>query len=146
MTDTELLAVLLNGMPHATVRARTLFEKANNDLSFLSTFDLNRLVNIEGLTARKAETLVAAFALGQRLQATPTDKVSVTSSETVYNLFKPMIADLQHEEFWIICLNRANKIISKTKISQGGLSGTVIDTRIIMKLSLIHISEPTRPY
>jgi len=141
MTDTELLAVLLNGMPHATVRARTLFEKANNDLSFLSTFDLNRLVNIEGLTARKAETLVAAFALGQRLQATPTDKVSVTSSETVYNLFKPMIADLQHEEFWIICLNRANKIISKTKISQGGLSGTVIDTRIIMKKALDCLSS-----
>ena len=136
MTDTELIAVLLQGMPHATIRARTLYEKANNDLATLATFNLSRLINIDGLTPKKAATLVAAFALGRRAQAAPQDKIPVKSSETIYNLFKPTLADLQHEEFWLITLNRANRILDRHKISQGGLSGTVIDTRIILKKSL----------
>lgn len=136
MTDTELIAVLLQGMPHATILARTLFKKANNDLPTLATFNLNRLVNIDGLTPKKAATLVAAFALGRRSQAAPKDKIPVRSSQTVYDLFRPTMADLQHEEFWLITMNRANRILGKHKISQGGLSGTVIDTRIILKKSL----------
>ena len=69
------------------------------------------------------------------------DKIPVKSSETVYKLFYPLMGDLEHEEFWLLMLNRANRILGRFKVSQGGLSGTVIDTRIIMKKALDNLAS-----
>ena len=60
----------------------------------------------------------------------------ITSSKDAYNIIFPLISDLQHEEFWVLLLNRSNKIIDKTKISQGGVTGTVIDVKIILKKAI----------
>lgn len=136
LTDTDLIAVLLGGVPNAAILARTLYAEAGNNLFTLATFSLSNLTNFKGLTERKASALVAAFELGRRTQNESNDKLPIKNSETVYNLLKPTIADLQHEEFWLITLNRAHRVIGRYKISQGGLSGTVIDTRIILKKSL----------
>ena len=136
VTDTELVAVLLNGTPKATEIARTLYAKADNNLTTLSHFSIEQLVTVEGITAKKAATIHAAFEMGRRNNRTTTDSDRIKSSETVYNLMRPLIADIQHEEFWLICLNRANRVLQRHKISQGGLSGTVIDTRIILKKSI----------
>lgn len=136
LTDTELIASLLSGTPNATEIARTLYAKANNDLDTLSHFSIEQLVTVEGITAKRAAIIRAAFELGHRNATKVKELVAVKSSETVKQIMSPLLADLQHEEFWLICLNRANKILGKYKISQGGLSGTIIDTRIILKKSL----------
>lgn len=141
LTDSELIAVLLNGMSNATEVARSLYSKAGNNLNTLSHFSVEQLKNIDGITEKKAITIKSAFELGRRNQTTNTDKSHIKSSETISDLFKPLLADLQHEEFWLVCLNRANRILGKYKISQGGLSGTVIDTRIILKKSLDNLSS-----
>lgn len=132
VTDTDLVAILLNGTPNATDIARQLYSNAKNDLNTLSHFSIEQLTNTEGIGEKKAIALQAAFELGRR-NTTVRTLVPIKSSQNVYDLMKPLLADIQHEEFWIICLNRAHKVIMKHKISQGGLSGTVVDTRIILK-------------
>ena len=64
------------------------------------------------------------------------EKIPIKSSETVFRLFFPLLGELDHEEFWLLMLNRANRVLGRYKVSQGGLSGTVIDTRIILKKAL----------
>jgi DNA repair protein RadC len=137
LSDTDLLACLLTGASNPVTTARTLYSEAKNDLNNLATFSMVDLQKIEGIGFGKATLIRCAFELGKRKQLTPqTPKMSIKSSETVSNLMQPLLGDLQHEEFWLLTLNRANKIIDKYKISQGGLSGTVIDTRIILKKAL----------
>ena len=136
MTDTELLAVLLQSAPHATILARTLYSEANNNLSNLSNLSASHLTNIKGLTPRKAAMLIAAFEIGRRTQGSAQEKHQIKSSQTVCDLMKPKIGSLQHEEFWLITMNRSNRVIDTHKISQGGMTGTVIDTRIILKKCL----------
>jgi len=80
--------------------------------------------------------------LGRRRSGTQqVEKTSIKSSETVFNLFHPLLSDLEHEEFWLLMLNRANRVIGRFKVSQGGLSGTVIDTRIILKKALDNLAS-----
>jgi len=85
---------------------------------------------------------MAAMELGRRRSGTPhLEKISIKSSESVFNLFHPLLGDLEHEEFWLLMLNRANRVIGRFKVSQGGLSGTVIDTRIILKKALDNLAS-----
>jgi DNA repair protein RadC len=136
LTDTELVAILLNGTPNASEVARTLYHKAENNLSTLSHFSVEQLVNVEGIGSKKAAVINAAFELGRRNVNNSKPHDQIKSSQSVNDLMAPLIADIQHEEFWLLCLNRTNKVIGRYKISQGGLSGTVIDTRIILKKSI----------
>ena len=90
----------------------------------------------------KAITLLAALEIGRRRSGMhQVEKVPVKSSDTVFNLFHPLLGDLDHEEFWLLMLNRANRVLGKYKVSQGGLSGTVIDTRIILKKALNNLAS-----
>jgi DNA repair protein RadC len=85
---------------------------------------------------------MAAMELGRRRSGTHhMEKVTIKSSESVFSLFHPLLGDLEHEEFWLLMLNRANRVIGRFKVSQGGLSGTVIDTRIILKKALDNLAS-----
>jgi len=92
------------------------------------------LLKLKGIGKAKAISIMAALELGRRrkLSETPA-KPKITTSKDVYEELFPLISDLAHEEFWILLLNRANKIIDKYRISQGGTAGTVIDIKIILK-------------
>lgn len=141
LTDTELVSVLLNGMANASTVARSLYTKADNNLNTLSHFSIEQLTKVEGITEKKAVTIHAAFELGRRNNEQPQELTPVRSSETINHIMKPIIGDAEHEEFWLICLNRSNRVIKKHKISQGGLTGTVVDTRIILKKALDSLSS-----
>ncbi|MFW6268378.1 MAG: JAB domain-containing protein, partial [Marinilabiliaceae bacterium] len=90
-----------------------------------------------GVGEAKAITIVAAMELGRRRQTTaPAERPQVRKSEDVFSIMQPVLADLPHEEFWVLVLNQANKVINRFNISKGGISGTVIDVRIIMEKAL----------
>jgi DNA repair protein RadC len=145
LTDSEIIAILLgSGTKNMTALelARLILKEAENNLHLLGRQSLGDLVRIKGIGPAKAITLLAALELGRRRAGiTHTEKVPIKSSETVFTLFHPLMGDLEHEEFWLLMLNRANRVLGRYKVSQGGLSGTVIDTRIILKKALDNLAS-----
>jgi len=145
LSDAELLAILLgSGTKNmdAVELARLILKGAGNTLQQLGRQGISELVRIKGVGPAKAVTLLAALELGRRRAGLQyPEKIPVKSSETVFNLFHPLMGDLEYEEFWLLMLNRANRVLGRYKVSQGGLSGTVIDTRIILKKALDNLAS-----
>ena len=145
LSDSELLAILLgSGTRNMTAveLARQVLHKSGNSLHELGRQHISDLVAIKGIGPAKAIILLAAMELGRRRDATQqTERIPVKSSDTVFKLFHPILGDLDHEEFWLLMLNRANRVLGRFKVSQGGLSGTVIDTRIILKKALDNLAS-----
>lgn len=145
LSDSELLAILLgSGTKNITAveLARLILKGAGNSLQQLGRQSISDLVRIKGVGPAKAITILAAMELGRRRTAIQhPEKIPVKSSETVFRIFHPLMGDLEHEEFWLLMLNRANKVLGRYKVSQGGLSGTVIDTRIILKKALDNLAS-----
>ena len=140
LSDSELLGILLGSGTRdvsAVELGRRLLSLSENSLSELGRKTIPDLIKIKGIGQAKAISIVAALELGRRRnQADIPDKTQITSSREVYNYIQPVIADLAHEEFWVIYLNRSNRVIQPYKCSQGGISGTVIDIRLILKKAL----------
>ena len=140
LTDAELLAILMGSGTRNTTAvelARHILARVDHNLHELGRQSISDLQKIKGIGPAKAISVMAAMELGRRRSGTRhLEKVSIKSSETVFGLFHPLLGDLEHEEFWLLMLNRANRVIGRCKVSQGGLSGTVIDTRIILKKAL----------
>ena len=141
LTDAELLAILIGSGTRketAVELSRRILAEANNNLPKLSKLSVDELVKkFKGIGPAKAISIVAALELGKRRnlhEVSQSEKI--TSSRDVYKLFQPVMADLNHEEFWVLYLNRSNKVISKRRLSQGGVSGTVIDPRLVFKPGL----------
>ena len=140
LSNAELIALLIGSGTremNAVDLSRNLLASVSNNLHELSRLGTVDLVKIKGIGTAKAITLMAAIELGSRKNNSyAEEKVSIKNSQTAYELLYPVIGELEHEEFWIIILNRAHKVIKTEKISQGGLTGTVIDTRMILKHAL----------
>lgn len=145
LSDAELLAILVgSGTRNITAveLARNILHKVGNNLHELGRQSVGDLLKIKGVGPAKAISVLAAMELGRRRAGMHhKDKIPVKSSETVFNIFHPLLGDLDHEEFWLLMLNRANKVLGRFKVSQGGLSGTVIDTRIILKKALDNLAS-----
>lgn len=140
LSDAELIAILLgsgNNEQSAVDLARDVLKLADNKLIKLGKLGIGDLQQLKGVGEAKAINIMAAMELGRRRKASDiTDDQKIRSSNDVYTLFHPLLSDLSYEEFWLIYLNRANKVISRLKISQGGISGTITDVRLIMKKAL----------
>jgi DNA repair protein RadC len=137
LTDTELIAILIGSgskSESAVELAKKILKGVKNNLNELGKLTVEDLKTLKGIGEAKAITIIAALELGRRRKlAVIIEKKKITGSKDVFELFQPALADLPYEEFWILLLNRSNKIIDKFKISQGGISGTVIDVRMILK-------------
>lgn len=140
LSNAELIAVLL-GTGHrsetAVDLAKRILDEINHNLGELSKLTVNDLVKFKGIGAAKAVTIIAALELGNRKRgqdAMVRDKVA--GSRDVYELFHGDLADSNYETFWIMLLNRANRLIRKINISEGGFSGTVADPKKIFKIAL----------
>ena len=140
LSDAELIAILLGSgtrKESAVDLARRILELAENNLVDLGKLSLSQLQRIQGVGPVKAITLTAALELGSRRQMSVTKtKKKVSSSQDIYEIFGPRIGDLNHEEFWLMCLNRNNAIIGTTRIGSGGISATVADIRIMLKYAI----------
>jgi len=140
LSDAELISILLGS---GTARlsavdvARQLLQGSNNSLDDMARMSVNELKKVKGIGTVKAMVLAAAMELGRRRKdSVVVDKPKVGGSKDAFELLRTELMDLPNEEFWVLLLNRANRVIRKKKISEGGLSGTVADPRIIFKLAL----------
>lgn len=137
LSDSELLAILIrtgNTGETAVDLSRKLLLEAHNSLRNLSLFSIEKMGKVKGIGKAKAVSIMAAFELALRLSSeTLEDRPTISSSSSVVKVISPHIKDLQHEECWVLYLNRANKLIAKERISIGGVSATVMDSRVIIK-------------
>lgn len=138
LSDAELLGILIasgNKNETAVELAQRILHSASNNLNVLGKFEIKDLIkNFNGIGEAKAITIVAAMELGKRRKLSEVvTQPQITCSEDAYNIFHPVLADLKHEEVWVLLLNRANKVIKKIQVSKGGVAGTVVDIRMIMK-------------
>jgi DNA repair protein RadC len=140
MSEAELIGILLGSGTRelsAIELARNVLLKGDNNLLELGKLSVNELTEIRGIGEAKAVTLIAALELGRRRgNVLPSEKPKVTSSKQAFDIFQSLFYDLHHEEFWVAFLNRSNLLIERNQISQGGLSGTVTDIRILMRKAL----------
>jgi len=145
LSDAELLAILIgSGSRNETAveLCKRILQSANNNLNELAKLSVADLMKFKGIGDAKAITIVAALELGSRRETTEVlQRDKITCSKDTYLLLKSEIADLPYEEFWVLYLNRANKVIEKFALSRGGVSGTVADGKIIFKRALENLSS-----
>ena len=89
------------------------------------------------LTPKSKALAEAAVELYKRVQIKHAERQQIISSETVCEILRPLIGDIEKEEFWAIYLNQSNRVIRKERLSAGGLTGTYVDIRLIMKAALL---------
>jgi DNA repair protein RadC len=140
MSDAELIAILIgsgNLNETAVELSRRILASTDNNLNELGRKSIEYLRQFKGIGEAKAITIVAALELGKRRKESDIKiKSKITGSKDVADFFQPLLGDLNHEEFWILYLDRGNKIIDSFRISEGGISGTVIDVRKILKAAI----------
>lgn len=141
LSTAELLAILLgsgtSGMS-AVALAQHILKDVDQSLVALSQRSIKNLVaNYKGVGEAKAITILAAMEIGRRYRdESPKQAPQITSPEDAYGLMQYTLADLDHEEFWIAYLNAARRVTKKERISQGGLTSTVVDAKIVVRHAL----------
>jgi DNA repair protein RadC len=139
LTDSELIALLL-GTGHKKASAvelsQEILKSVNNDLDLFARLNCEDLCKHKGIGKAKAIVLMASFELSRRRNLLVNKEVILNCSQKTYQYFKPILGDLNVEEFHIALLNQRNKLIKSVKISQGGISATSVDVRLIFKAAL----------
>ena len=141
LSDAELLAILIgsgNSRETAVQLSQRILNSVNNNLNALGKLSVKELMSkFKGIGKGKAITINAALELGiRRGNSDPAQRPVIHSSSEVYRIFNPLLCDLPHEELWIALTNRSSLVIEKVKISQGGISETSADLRIILKAAI----------
>lgn len=140
LSDAELIGILLGSGTKtlsAVDLAKQILSSVSHDLHSLAKLSIVDLCKFKGIGEAKAISIVSALELGRRRKDTePIKQTKITCSSDAYNLLAPELTDLLHEEFWIILLKRNNLVLKKEQISLGGVSGTVVDPKIIFKKAL----------
>ena len=139
LSDAELVAILIgsgNRKESAVDLCKRILASVDNNLNTLGKLSLKQLMEFKGIGEAKAITIAAALELGRRrrLEEAPELK-KITSSKAVFEIMQPLIGELPHEEFWVLYLNNSNKVVHKAQISKGGITGTVVDVRLIFKIA-----------
>ncbi|MBS1505784.1 MAG: DNA repair protein RadC [Bacteroidetes bacterium] len=145
LSDAELIAILLGSGTtklSAVDVAKKVLAHVDNNLDSLAKLTVKELMKAKGIGEARAITIVAALELGRRRKdQSPDEKPKIDGSKTAVELIRGELMDLPHEEFWVLLLNRANRLIKKKKISEGGVSGTVADPKIIFKLAVEELAS-----
>jgi DNA repair protein RadC len=144
LSDSELIALLIGSGTRkisAVELARQVLNKAGNNLDKLGKFSISDLKKLKGIGQARAISIVAALELGRRRKLSDSPETNkINGSAEVFNLMHPVLSDLSHEEFWVLILNRSNRVIEKRRISQGGITGTVTDIRMILKMAIENLA------
>jgi DNA repair protein RadC len=140
LTDAELLAILLGSGcvgESAVALARRILGSVENNLHELGKRSLHDLQQFKGVGEAKAISIAAALELGRRRQLSDLrERPRVTCSRDAYNTIAALLADLYHEEFWLLLLNKANEVFARERLSTGGMAGTVVDIKLLFKAAL----------
>lgn len=141
LSNAELLAIMIRtgtGKMNVVDVARTLLSSAEGRLNAIADMPMERLCSVSGIGRSKAVTIAAAFELGRRcsMELVVPDKVAVSSPKVVFRMMLPFLRGLDHEECWVMFLNRANYVLGKERMSVGGLESTVVDVKAILRRAL----------
>ncbi|GAB1307640.1 DNA repair protein RadC [Urechidicola sp. KH5] len=140
LSDTELLAILIGSGSRnesAVSLSKRILLYVQNNLNELAKLNVDALKSFKGIGDAKAIAIITALELGRRRRLeTALEQPVISSSKSAFEILQPLIADLEHEEFWVLFLNNSNKVIDTLQMSKGGLTGTVVDTRLIFKKAL----------
>ncbi len=140
LTKAELIAILIgsgNMEESAVTLSQKILNSVNNNLAELSKLSVKDLMKFKGIGTAKAISIIAALELGKRRRADDViKKDKIKSSQDVFDILYAELSDKNYEEFWILLLDRANQVIRKVNISEGGMSGTVADPKKIYKIAL----------
>ncbi|MFA6924698.1 MAG: DNA repair protein RadC [Bacteroidales bacterium] len=145
LSESELIAILIgsgNKNETAVDLAKKILKSTNNNLSELAKLGVQDLLKFEGIGEAKAISIIASLELGNRRKgAEAIIKDKITGSADVFNYFQPQLSDLKHEELRVLLLNKANKIIKQENLSIGGIAGTIVDIKIIIKAALENLAS-----
>lgn len=140
LSDAELIALLIGSGSRdesAVGLSQRILASVENNLSELGRLTVAQLKEFKGIGTAKAITIVGALELGRRRRSNEAlQRKKVTSSESVFELLQPVIGDLPHEEFWVVYLNNANRVLQMAQLSKGGITGTLVDVRLTFKIAL----------
>ena len=140
LSDTELLAILIGSGTvgeSAVALAQNVLQGSDQSLQVLGRQSLKDLQRVKGIGPAKAITIAAALEIGRRRQMSDLrDRPRITCSRDAFNVIAPMITDLYHEEFWVLLLNQANEVIERKKVSSGGMTATVVDSRQFFRMAI----------
>lgn len=139
LSDAELIAILIGSgsRNESAVDLSKRILASVDTLNSLGKMSLGQLTNFKGIGEAKAIAIIAALELGRRRRAEDAVELTkITSSKIVFEIMQPIIGELPHEEFWVLFLNNSNKVILKSQLSKGGISGTIVDVRLVFKVAL----------
>lgn len=140
LSDAELIALLIgSGTRNETAvdLGKRILSGVGNNLNELGRLTVSQLVAYKGIGEAKAVVISAAMELARRKRESGArELLKISSSKDVFQVMQPVIGELPHEEFWVLYLNNSNKILHKTQLSKGGITGTVVDVRVAFKLAL----------
>lgn len=142
LSDAELIAILIGSGSRdesAVQLSKRILAAAENNLNKLGKLTVKQLMQFKGIGVAKAISIAAALEIGRRRTGEEIKKNErVSSSQQAFELLQPHLGDLLHEEFWILYLNNSNRVIYKEQLSKGGMTGTLVDVRLVMKQALEH--------
>lgn len=145
LSDAELIAILLGSgtrSESAVDVAKQLLRRVDHDLNALAKLSLRDLQKTRGIGQAKAVTIISALELGRRRRETePVRRPQITCSRDAYEVMRPHLLDLPVEQFWVVLLDRANHVVRSLRVSEGGVSGTVADPKVIFKAALEHMAS-----
>lgn len=140
LSDAELIAILIGSGSRnesAVELSKRILSSVDNNLIALGKLSLQQLMKFKGIGEAKAVSILALTELGRRRKNVNCPELKkITSSQSIFEMMQPIIGELPHEEFWIIYLNNSNKVISKSQLSKGGITGTVVDVRLVFKTAI----------
>ena len=140
LSNAELIAILI-GSGTLDVSAgdlsKIVLSSIQNNLNALGKMSLKKLLHFKGIGEAKVIKFTAAMELGRRHKLAQIQKrLKITSSQTVFDIMQPLLGSLEHEEFWVLYLNNSNSVLYKLQVSKGGITGTVVDVRLILKKAI----------
>jgi DNA repair protein RadC len=140
LSDAELIAILIGSGSRnesAVDLSKRILASVDHNLNALGKLTIAQLINFKGIGEAKAISIIAAMELGRRRRSEEVVELKkITSSKAVFEVMQPIIGELSHEEFWVLFLNNSNKILFKAQLSKGGMTGTIVDTRMVFKIAL----------
>jgi DNA repair protein RadC len=140
LSDAELIAILIGSGSRnesAVGLSKRILATVDNNLNALGKLTIKQLMNFKGIGEAKAISIMAAMELGRRRRAEEAIELKkITSSKMIFELMQPLIGELPHEEFWVLYLNNSNKVLFKSQQGKGGITGTLVDTRLVFKMAL----------
>lgn len=137
LSSAELLSIILqegNGGGSALELSQRVLDSVAGNLCKVAKMDMRTLRMVEGIGVKRAALLISALELGRRVEREQIEEATtIRSSDDVVAVMRPMIADLPHEEFWVIYLSAANGVLDKVRVSQGGVSSILVDHKLVVK-------------